>query len=93
MSKIATGIKLAPKTVQGRRRIALMADVAKLEPFTMDAFVSHTEREDVRWMWRNDIVKIVAKEPLRFKFTDIGRAALIKGEADIKALDEEDQAA
>lgn len=71
---------------EGRRRLALLKVVKEKSSVTMTAMASHGEREDLRWLWRADLVQVVDDHPLRYGTTLAGDEAIAGEEAELAEL-------
>jgi hypothetical protein len=67
----ANNIPIKYKTVDGRRRMALLTElIRKGKPFALTAFAHGVEQEDVRWMWRSHLLECRATpKGLRYSVT------------------------
>lgn len=70
------------RTVDGRRRMAFLAELIKRsKSFAMAELTDDEQREDARWMWRNSIVEISATpegKGMRYSVTGFGHDVLAR---------------
>lgn len=66
------------KTIDGRRRMATLAElIRRNKSFAMTAFARGIEQEDIRWMWRANILECRATpKGLRFSVTRFGHQVI-----------------
>jgi hypothetical protein len=82
---------------KGLRRLDLLESVAKLGSVTMDSMGSEIEEEDLRWLWRKDLVQVFAlnghESGLAYRMSFAGAEALKQAPAARRrAIDESEKA-
>jgi hypothetical protein len=62
---------------EGRRRLELLEALeGSLGPVTMDEMGDRATQEDLRWLWRNELVEVVGARPLQYAVTEYGKTII-----------------
>lgn len=71
----------------GRRRLALLRSLAaQSKSVTMAKMPDGTARDDLRWLWANDLVQVVDDRPLRYAVSDAGERAILDAPAELEKI-------
>lgn len=79
------------QTKDGVRRLELLGHLIEAEVCTMEDMTSKLMKEDLRWLWDKDLVRITSSNPMRYEVSDMGHATYARGE-EIRDIEEKQAA-